>query len=278
MKLNIVPARTGLTWVKLGIKTFLQQPLAMSGLFFMFMAALSLATLVPYVGAALALALLPAATLGLMAATQEATKGKFPMPSILISAFRAGQQRKQAMMVLGALYAVGFLGVMGVSALFDGGEFAKLYLVGGKITEELVLQSGFQTAMWVAMALYLPLSLLFWHAPALVHWYGVTPVKSLFFSFMACYKNMGAFTVFGLAWTGIFVLATLVVTLIASVLGSPLLATTVMFPVALVVVTMFFTSIYFTFRDSFVDDDTVIDTKDMHHDAASDSNVTHDPT
>ncbi len=279
MKLNIVPARTGLTWVKLGITTFIKQPLAMSGLFFMFMATLSLATLVPYVGAALALALLPAATLGLMAATQEATKGKFPMPSILISAFRAGQQRKQAMMVLGALYAVGFLGVMGISALFDGGEFAKLYLVGGKISEEMVLQSGFQTAMWVAMALYLPLSLLFWHAPALVHWHGVTPVKSLFFSFMACYKNMGAFTVFGLAWTGIFVLATLVVSLIASVLGSPLLATTIMFPVALVIVAMFFTSIYFTFRDSFVaDDDTAIDTKDRHDDAASDSPVTHDHT
>ena len=103
MKLNIVPARTGLLWVKLGIKTFFGQPLAMSGLFFMFMAVLSLASLVPFVGSALALALLPAATLGLMAATQEASKGKFPMPSILISAFRAGQQRKQAMMVLGAL-------------------------------------------------------------------------------------------------------------------------------------------------------------------------------
>ena len=46
MKLNIVPARTGLLWVKLGIKTFFGQPLAMSGLFFMFMAVLSLATLV----------------------------------------------------------------------------------------------------------------------------------------------------------------------------------------------------------------------------------------
>lgn len=252
MKLNIVPARTGLTWVRLGIKTFLQQPLAMSGLFFMFMAVLSLATLVPYVGAALALALLPAATLGLMAATLEASKGKFPMPSILISAFRAGQQRKQAMLVLGALYAAGFLGVMGVSALFDGGAFARLYLVGGKVTEELVLQSGFQTAMWVAMALYLPLSLLFWHAPALVHWHGVSPIKSLFFSFMACYKNMGALTVFGLAWIAIFVAATLVVSLIAGLLANPVLATTVMFPVALVIVTMFFTSIYFTFRDSFV--------------------------
>ena len=131
MKLNIVPARTGLAWAKLGIQTFLQQPLAMSGLFFMFMALLSIASLLPLVGSALALALLPAATLGLMAATQEATKGKFPMPSILISAFRAGQQRFKAMATLGAMYAVGFLAIMAVSALVDGGQFAKLFLVGG---------------------------------------------------------------------------------------------------------------------------------------------------
>ena len=216
MKLNIVPARTGLTWVKLGFKTFLQQPLAMSGLFFMFMALLSVATLVPFIGAALALALLPAATLGLMAATQEAAKGKFPMPLILISAFRAGKQQLQSMMVLGALYALGFLALMGISSLVDGGDFAKLYLMGGKITEEMVMKGSFQAAMWVTLALYLPLSLLFWHAPALVHWHGVSPIKSLFFSLMACYKNRGALTVYGLAWMA-----------------------------------MLFTSIYFTFRDSF---------------------------
>ena len=38
MKLNIVPARTGIEWVKLGVKTFLKQPLALTGLFFMYMA------------------------------------------------------------------------------------------------------------------------------------------------------------------------------------------------------------------------------------------------
>ena len=252
MKLNIVPARTGLTWVKLGIKTFLQQPLAMSGLFFMFMTMLSVATLVPFIGTALALALLPAATLGLMAATEEATKGNFPMPVLLISAFRAGQQQMRAMLVLGGIYALGFLGLMGISALVDGGQFASLYLVGGKITEEMVMQDSFQTAMWVAMALYLPLSLLFWHAPALVHWHGVPPLKSLFFSLIACYKNFGAFTVFALAWSGVFVLAAIVVSVIATLLGNPMLATLAMFPIALVIVAMFFTSIYFTFRDSFV--------------------------
>ena len=251
MKLKIVPARTGLIWVKLGIVTFMKQPLAMAGLFFMFMAVLSIATLVPFIGSALALALLPAATLGLMAATQEATKGKFPMPSILISAFRAGQQRLRAMLVLGALYAIGFLTLMGASALVDGGQFASLYLVGGKITEELVLQESFQAAMWVAMALYLPLSLLFWHAPALVHWHGMSPVKSLFFSLMACYKNFAAFAVYGLAWVGVFTIAAVLVSLIATLLGNPMMATVVMFPVALVIVAMFFTSIYFTFQDSF---------------------------
>ena len=251
MKLKIVPARTGLIWVKLGIVTFMKQPLAMAGLFFMFMAVLSIATLVPFIGSALALALLPAATLGLMAATQEATKGKFPMPSILISAFRAGQQRLRAMLVLGALYAIGFLTLMGASALVDGGQFASLYLVGGKITEELVLQESFQAAMWVAMALYLPLSLLFWHAPALVHWHGMSPVKSLFFSVMACYKNFAAFAVYGLAWVGVFTMAAVLVSFIATLLGNPMMATVVMFPVALVIVAMFFTSIYFTFQDSF---------------------------
>ena len=251
MKLNIVPARTGLTWVKLGIKTFMQQPLALSGLFFMFMAMLSIATLVPFIGAALALALLPAATLGLMAATQEATKGKFPMPSILISAFRAGKQRMHAMMVLGGLYAAGFLALMAISTVVDGGQFAKLYLVGGKITEDLVLQGNFQLAMWVTLALYLPLSLLFWHAPALVHWHGVPPVKSLFFSLMACYKNWAALTVYGLVWAGIFMLAMLLVTLVAALLGNPVIAAMAMFPVALLMMAMFFTSIYFTFRDSF---------------------------
>ncbi len=255
MKLNIVPARTGLTWVKLGIQTFFKQPLAMSGLFFMFMALLSVATLVPVLGSVLALALLPAATLGLMAATREATRGKFPMPSILISAFRAGQQRKHAMLVLGGLYAVGFLGLMAVTVLVDGGSFAKLYLMGGKITEEMVNEGNFQAAMWVALLLYLPLSLLFWHAPALVHWHGVSPVKSLFFSFMACFKNFGALTVFGLAWMGIFVLMGLAVTLLATVLSSPTFADVAMFPAAMLMVAMFFTSLYFTFDGSFVPDE-----------------------
>ena len=255
MKLHPVPARTGLLWVKLGVQTFLRQPLAMAGLFFMFMMVISVVTMVPLLGTPLALALLPAATLGLMAATREAASGKFPMPVVLASAFRAGRERMNAMMALGGMYVVGFLIVMGLSALFDGGQFAQLYLGGGVVTPETVQQPAFQRAMWVSMLLYLPLALLFWHAPALVHWHGVSPVKSLFFSFLACWQNKGAMLVFFVGWVGVFLLGGLAITLLSSVLGGAAIFTAMLMPTALLMASMFFTSIYFTFRDSFVTDD-----------------------
>lgn len=258
MKLNIVPARTGLLWVKLGIQTFWRQPLALSGLFFMFITAMSVASLIPFFGNALALGLLPAATLGLMAATREASQGKFPMPSILISAFRAGRQRARAMGVLGAVYALGFLAVLGISALIDGGAFARLYLVGGTLTREMIEATDFQAAMWVTMGLYLPFSMLFWHAPALVHWHDVPPLKSLFFSMIACLRNFGAMTVFALVWMGVFMATGMVVMLLAILLDQPGLMGTIMFPAAMLLAAMFFTSVYFTFRDSFVAQDNIV--------------------
>lgn len=252
MQLQSLPARTGLQWVKLGVRTFLRQPLALAGLFFIFMAAMSVASMFPIIGSALALAMLPAATLGLMAATAQASAGNFPMPSVLVSAFRAGQQRARAMLTLGALYAVGFIAIMGLSALVDGGDFARLYLMGGKIDQDTVTDPDFQAATLVAMALYLPLSLLFWHAPALVHWYGVPPVKALFFSIVACMRNFGAYLVYGVGWLVVFLISGLIVTSLTSVLGSPELAAAVMLPTALIMAAMFFTSVFFTFRDTFV--------------------------
>ncbi len=253
--LNVVPARTGIAWVKLGIKTFFKQPLALGGLFFMFMALISLVSQIPFIGAALALVVLPAATVGLMAATDVAADGKFPMPAVLFTAFRAGTKKTQAILTLGALYAVGFLLVLGVSALFDGGTFANFYL-GARgseaMTKEIISTSEFQMATWAAMALYLPLSLMFWHAPALVHWHEVSPVKALFFSFVACFKNFGAMVVYFFMWLAVFSLGGLVLTLVAATTGSESAVSFIMLPAALLMAAMFFTSIYFTFKDSFL--------------------------
>ncbi len=254
MQLHIVPPSAGTQWIKEGLQTFFKQPLALGGLFFIFMAVASVASIIPVLGSVLALVILPGATLGLMVATLQASRGNFPMPSVLATAFRAGQERMRAMLILGAMYAAGFLLIMAISSLFDGGDFAKLYLVGGRLTPELLNNPDFQTATLVGMGLYLPLSLLFWHAPALVHWHGVSPVKAIFFSMVACWRNKGAFLVFGMAWMAIFSLAGIAVMTLAGMLGMPAAGGALMMGVALITAAMFFSSIYFTFRDSFVHD------------------------
>lgn len=217
----------------------------------MFMALMTVASQLPYIGIALAMAMLPAATLGLMVATREAENGRFPMPLVLLAAFRAGKQQARAMLLLGALYALGFLLAMGTSWLVDDGGFARIYLGGATPTRELMLEPGFQMAMWVFIGLHLPLSLLFWHAPALVHWHGLSPLKSLFFSIVACWRNFWAFAVFGLLWMALLVLVVVCITTLAALLGNPNLAGELLFPILLLLASMFFTSLYFTFRDSF---------------------------
>jgi hypothetical protein len=223
----------------------------MSGLFFLFMAVVSLVSIVPVIGGALALVLLPALTLGMMAATEAAEDQRFPMPGLLFTALKSGPQRK-AMLQLGAWYALAFLVIMGVSMLVDGGTFARVYLTGANMSPEVVNSASFQTALWVSMVLYIPLAMMFWHAPALVHWQGVAPVKSLFFSFVACWRNLGAFMVYVAVWFGLFIGVALVSMLTTSLLGDPSLLMAILMPAGLMVAAMFFTSMVYSVRDCFL--------------------------
>jgi hypothetical protein len=268
MKLNIVPASTGITWVKLGVKTFLQQPLAMSGLFFLYMAVGTLLSLLPVLGLILALMIVPAATLGLMAATQEAVKGKFPMPTVLLSAFRAGRQRMRAMLVLGALYAAACLLVMMVVPLLVDAPPTLPANAGREAMMTPQYQLAMLKNMSVTLLLSFPILVLFWHAPALVHWHGVSPVKSLFFSVVACLRNAGAFVMYGLGWMGLFLCMAIVLSMFGGLTGSVEWVAAAMMPLGLIMTAMFSTSIYFTFRDSFVatpPDDSPGSAEDAHN-------------
>ena len=253
MKLQIVPARTGLLWVQQGLRTFKSQPLALAALFFLAMASMSLVTAIPVIGPVIALALLPCISLTMMVAASEAAHGRKPTPALLLVSFRSGSHHLHSMLMLGGLYAAGFLLIIGVSTIVDGGTFASVYMGQTPMTRELAEEPEFQSAMWLSMCLYIPLSLAFWHAPALIHWHNVSPIKSLFFSLVACVRNMGAYLVFGLCWAVIFIASGMVLAVVTGILsmvigsaaGGLLVAT------ALMLAALFFSSIVFTFRDSF---------------------------
>lgn len=251
MKLQIVPASRGIQWVKLGVQTFFRQPLALSSLFFMLLAMMSVVKIVPVVGGLLTFVLTPGFGLGMMVATREASSGKFPMPLILLSAFRANRPQLRSMLGLGALYGLGVVFIVGCTALVDGGKFAGVALLGNSVTEDSLQEMGFQIAMLVFSALNLPLLILFFHAAALRHWHAVPPVKGLFFCLTAMLRNFRAYLVYGLVWIGVSNVFGIIMASLAGLLGSANELPIALVPVLLMMLAMAFTSIYFTFLDSF---------------------------
>lgn len=258
MRLNIVPAGQGIQWVREGMATFRRKPIALLGLYLMFLMVVSLLGMLPMVGPVLALLVLPACTLGYMAATRKVRAGLYPMPTILFLAFRQADSRRSAMLQLGAIYALGFGMVVGMTWLIDGGEFIRLFIEGEKLNQQEMIQRiqspGLLLSTFTAGVLTTLLSMFFWHAPALVYWHEVPALKSLFFSVVACLRNFKAFFLYAMAWLGIVMLTMLVVSLVMSAIGSMGLMLIAEQVVAVVMGAMFFASQYYSFRDCFLDD------------------------
>jgi hypothetical protein len=264
MKLQLVPARTGMKWVREGIRIFMRMPLAFAGLLLMCLAATALLSRIPWVGEALLVPiLLPAATVGLMAATQQASNGRFPLPATLAIAFRQSPRQTRAMLMLGLIYAGALLLIALITAALDDGELARFIAKhGNNFNPELImadpeLQQAVRASIrqiWVATALYTPVSVLLWHAPALVHWYGLPVGKSLFFSAIAVLRNARAYLVYGLGWTAVASVAWAGLLIVAAMAGNLAIALGGLLPLVVLIASMFAASLWFTFRDSFAAD------------------------
>jgi hypothetical protein len=71
---------------------------------------------------------------------------------------------------------------------------------------------------------------------------------------VACFRNWGAFAIYGMLWFGLMLATGTTVSLIGGLLGGPALATALMMPAILIVAAMFFSSLFFTFHDCFITD------------------------
>lgn len=262
MKLLHVAPRTGASWVREGLQAFRRAPMAFFSLFMLFMSAVAVLSRVPMVGGALAVALAPASTLALMVAAEQASRlapgrlaadGRPASSVLLMAAFRAVRDDIRPLAMLGALYGAAVLLVGLLATALVGDPFQSAFDAQGAPRPEVVQSAAFQGALLLRMALYLPVALAFWHAPALVHWHGVPPVKSLFFSVVTCLRNFGAMAVFGLVWLAVLLAASLALSLVASVAMAAAggLGVAVMVGGSFVLTAMFLASTWFSFRDCF---------------------------
>ncbi|HUJ87888.1 MAG TPA: BPSS1780 family membrane protein [Burkholderiales bacterium] len=239
---RIVAAGRGARWLGTGWRLFRAAPLSWIALVFTYYLLMIVVSFIPLVGSAAIWALMPPFSVGFMAASRAAA-GRDPVSlEQLFSGFRAGLRGQLA---LGGAYVASVALVLAAAVLLAGDPL-KQWILAGKLTQDAF------GALWIVAALYVPVMMMFWFAPVLVAWHGVTPLKALFFSFVACLLNWRAFLVYG----ALAILMTMGVSLLALsakvvVLGSSLVGPgDLIIPMLLVMPTLF-ASFYVSYRDVF---------------------------
>jgi hypothetical protein len=254
MQLIEVPAKTGYVWFRQGVWLFRRNPLAFLTVFFAYLFVMTLISRIPLIGPVLPLLFIPGVAVGFMAACRNTIAKKPVWPTVLVDGFRSyGQVVARRLLVLGALYIVAMGVIFALSALVDGGVLLSLMLGNGPAGDPETVAASFNPlAVLLAMVCYLPVAGLFWFAPILVAWHEIPPAKALFFSLVSCWRNRGAFVIYGALWIGIALAVSFGLTALMQALGAAQdMALAVLMPASIIVTTALYCSFYATYRGCF---------------------------
>ncbi|MGF6904311.1 BPSS1780 family membrane protein [Paraburkholderia sp. GAS348] len=252
MQLIEVPAKTGYVWFRQGIWLFRKNPLAFLTLFFTYLLVMTLASQIPVIGGVLPLVFIPGIAVGFMAACRNTIAGKPVFPTILVDGFHSyGPVVAKRLLLLGVLYVVAMALVLAGSALADGGMLLKVMLGMATMDQDAIANSNIPLAVITAFAFYIPVAMIFWFSPVLIAWHDVPPVKAMFFSIVSCWRNRGAFIVFGALWFAVATTVSFGLTALMQALGAGDFAFAILMPATMIVTTMLYCSFYATYRGCF---------------------------
>lgn len=263
MKLRIMPARMGLTWMGHGLRACIRQPVGFVGLWGLLVcAAIITCEILAQIGVArlgplLIVSVMPIVWMGFMLASKRVLMDQRVTPGVFLEPLRGQPSSVKWMWAkLGGAYLLATVLVMVLAdALGPGADALATAMKNAKEATDLAGNADVRSAMLWQFALTLPVSLLFWHTPALTYWAKLPVGKALFFSAIASWRNLGAFCLFGVGWMGVAVGLVLLNAILAA-LGVPTMLVSVLITVgAMWMAAAFYASLYFSVVDCFEPDE-----------------------
>ena len=223
-----VSAGRGLAWLGDGWRMFKEAPGSWVACFVLFVIMMFVLMVIPVLGNIAGALLSPVLIGGLMLGCRELERNEELMVAHLFAGFR---ERSTPLLKLGLLeFAISLVAMLIAAAIIFmtvGAMFLGV-LMGQTPEPGATLEPGFwigaAVLMLVVIALFIPVSMAVWFAPALVAIDGVEPLASLKWSFFACLKNIWAFLVYGLVIFGLAIVASIPLGLGWLVLGPVLIA------------------------------------------------------
>src|SRR5690606_9020903 len=98
------------------------------------------------------------------------------------------------------------------------------------------------------LALYAPLQLALWYAPLFAGLHRTPPIKSLFFSVVAVWRNKGAFLIYFASWFVVAIGLAVLIQILAALLPAGL-RTLVLAPAFLLMMAALYCSFWPSYRD-----------------------------
>ncbi len=257
MKLKLVKASQGVVWVRQGILACKLQTLSYVGLVGMMgLLAFMLMPLPGPLGALLFVGIMPVIWMGFLLATRRAIKGQRITPLVLFEPLQGPHAPRREFAILGGVYIAASLLVQ-MLANWLGPDAEEVEKAIRAATSEDATTSGLgnnpvvlQSMLW-RLGLTVPVTLLFWHTPALLMWGRLPVPKALFFSAVATWRNLGAFLVYGLSWLGLMLAVALLDSLLVRIFPVPVLADMLAVIASMLLAAAFYASLYFSVIDCF---------------------------
>ena len=239
-----LPARHGMLWLAAGFQLYRRNPPMMVGLTFSYLMLVIFTNLIPGIGPFLLPMLLPTLTAMLGNGCRLIENGQMFTPQSLVEGI---SQQRIGMIRLGGLHLLGSSLLVLIS-----------YAIGSKID----LSEGMNEAQAVAimkelaviLTLASPLLMAFWFAPLLTLWDNVPAAKSVFFSFVASWRNWRCFAMYTLAVMVVGVLVPGLLLVLASLVSGSLvnvLSVALRMMLIFVLAPVLVASVYLSYRDVF---------------------------
>lgn len=205
MEARQVEAGQGWQWIAQGFALFRKNPLIWLALLLVYIVIVFALSVVPIVGGLIVALLSPVFAAGFLMGCKALEKDEELELAHLFAGFKTNTSQ---LVTVGGLYLVGYILIIGLVMMLGGGSLLGMLVLGQQPDPALMAgaMGGMMIAMLIGLALLVPLLMAYWFAPALVVFHDVAPVEAMKLSFAACWRNMLAFTIYGLLT---FVLAVL---------------------------------------------------------------------
>ena len=218
-----VAASQGFQWVIEGFRLYRKNPLLLSAAFGLLFGVVMALNLIPGIGNALSEIVSPLMAAGFLAAYRALDSGK----ELELPHFLAGVQGPAIpLMTLGAVQLLGTLAIGQIMRSMGFDPEAIVAAAQNSKTSPAELQALMNQALPAAltgMALFTPLIMATWFAPALILFGGARPATALGVSLKAVAKNWVALTVNGLVLSLLLLISALVPMLLGLLIAMPVL-------------------------------------------------------